>query len=122
MTQDGRVIATAYNGLAKGMTRPKDWWNDDEQRRSHIIHAESNLCSLTRRGEAYLVACTTIPCTPCALNLVAHGVNTVVFGNEYMRDPLGMEILAENGVRLHHIPLQSIRLRIMDFLTQNHQS
>jgi dCMP deaminase len=118
LTKEGRVIATAYNGLAKGMYQPKDWWDVDENRRTHVIHAEANLCSLIRRGEAHTIACTTIPCTPCALNLVAQGVDTVVYGETYPRDTVGMDILSENSVRLVFIPLKSIRYRILEFIAQ----
>jgi len=116
LTKDNRVIATAYNGLAAGMYQPQEWWNVDENRRTHVIHAEANLCSLFRRGEAYIVACTTIPCTPCALNLVAHGVHTVVYGEPYPRDTVGMEILSQNDVRLVRVPISSIRARIAEFI------
>lgn len=123
MTKAGRIIATAYNGLATGMSQPKDWWDVDTNRRTHVIHAEANLCSLFRRGEARIVACTTIPCTPCALNLVAHGVDTVVYGETYPRDTAGMDILSENGVRLYYVPIESIRHRIALFiLNQQTQS
>jgi dCMP deaminase len=90
LDHENRVIATAYNGLPSGWDVADDWWQNDDQRRKFVVHAESNLCSLTHRGAVRTVACTTIPCGPCALNLIAHGVKRVVYGLTYPRDVAGM--------------------------------
>jgi dCMP deaminase len=109
LDHENRVIATAYNGLPSGWDVADDWWQNNEQRRKFVVHAESNLCSLTHRGAVRTVACTTIPCGPCALNLIAHGVKRVVYGLTYPRDVAGMEILDEYGVELIHMPLIHIK-------------
>ena len=48
-----------------------------------MLHAEINLCSLFKRGEARIVACTTMPCTSCMQALCAHGVKTIYYGESY---------------------------------------
>ena len=60
---DNRVIGTAYNGLAPGFDPDEQFWADRDARQKFMLHAEVNLCSLFRRGEVKLVACTTMPCT-----------------------------------------------------------
>jgi len=120
LDHENRVIATAYNGLPSGWDVSDDWWQNDDQRRKFVVHAESNLCSLTHRGAVKTVACTTIPCGPCALNLIAHGVKRVVYGLTYPRDAAGMDILQEYGVELVHMPLTHIKSYIAR-LTDSHE-
>lgn len=103
---ENRVIATSYNGLPKGFQAPDSFWYDHDQRRKFVVHAEANLCSLTKRGQILTVAATTIPCAACAINLVAHGVKKVVYGEDYPRDVVGKEILEHYHIELVHIPLK----------------
>ena len=80
---DNRVIGTAYNGLAPGYNASPDFWNDRDERRKYMLHAEVNLCSLFTRGNVKLVACTTKPCTSCMQMLCAYGVKEVYFRDDY---------------------------------------
>lgn len=80
---DNRVIGTAYNGLAPGFDPPAGFWDDREARQKFMLHAEVNLCSLFRRGEVKLVACTTMPCTSCMQTLCAYGVKEIYFRDTY---------------------------------------
>jgi dCMP deaminase len=48
-----------------------------------MIHAEVNLCSLFKRGEAKLIACTTKPCTACMQMLCAYGVKEIFYREDY---------------------------------------
>ena len=77
LDHDNRVIATAYNGLAPGFNAPDDFWADREGRQKFMLHAEINLCSLFRRGEAKIVATTTMPCTAFMQTLCAYGIKEV---------------------------------------------
>jgi dCMP deaminase len=87
---DNRVIGTAYNGLAPGYNPPPGFWDDRDARQKFMLHAEVNLCSLFRRGEAKTVATTTMPCTACMQTLCA-----------YISD--APEIAAIYGVKLEQI-------------------
>ena len=80
---DNRVIGTAYNGLAPGYNAGGDFWNDRDDRRKYMLHAEVNLCSLFTRGNVRLVACTTKPCTSCMQMLCAYGVKEVYYRDDY---------------------------------------
>jgi dCMP deaminase len=80
---DNRVIGTAYNGLAPGYNPPPGFWDDREARQKFMLHAEVNLCSLFRRGEAKIVATTTMPCTACMQTLCAYGIKEIYYRDIY---------------------------------------
>ena len=83
LDKDNRVIGTAYNGLFPGFDAPEGFWASRDERQKYMLHAEINLCSLFKRGEARIVACTTMPCTSCMQALCAHGVRTIYYGEDY---------------------------------------
>ena len=78
----GIIIGTAYNGLFPGFDAPEGFWASRDDRQKFMLHAEINLCSLFKRGEAKIVACTTMPCTSCMQALCAHGVKTIYYGED----------------------------------------
>ena len=82
---DNRVIGTAYNGLYPGFCAPVGFWDDRDGRQKFMLHAEINLCSLISKGQAKIVACTTMPCTSCMQALCAHGVKTIYYGEAYTK-------------------------------------
>ena len=106
---DNRVIGTAYNGLAPGYNASPEFWADRDARRSFMIHAEVNLCSLFTRGNVKLVACTTEPCTSCMQMLCAYGVREVYFHEAYPGSE-ARAICDKYGIHLHQI-LNSPELR-----------
>ena len=99
---DNRVIGTAYNGLAPGFEAPAGFWDDREARQKFMLHAEINLCSLFRRGEAKLVATTTMPCTSCMQTLCAYGIKEIYFSEIYHQSD-APEIANLYGVRLEQV-------------------
>jgi len=96
---DNRVIGTAYNGLAPGFDPSPEFWADREGRQKFMLHAEINLCSLFRRGEAKLVATTTMPCTACMQTLCAYGIKEIYYEHVYSASD-APEIAALYGVKL----------------------
>lgn len=99
---DNRVIGTAYNGLAPGFDPPAGFWDDREARQKFMLHAEVNLCSLFRRGEAKIVATTTMPCTACMQTLCAYGIREIYYRDAYDASDAA-EIAALYGVKLERI-------------------
>lgn len=102
LDSDNRVIATAYNGLAPGFDAPEGFWDDREGRQKFMLHAEVNLCSLFKRGEAKLVATTTMPCTACMQTLCAYGIEEIYY-REIYRESDAPEIAKIYGIRLEQI-------------------
>jgi len=99
---DNRVIGTAYNGLAPGYNPPASFWDDREARQKFMLHAEVNLCSLFRRGEAKIVATTTMPCTACMQTLCAYGIREIYYREIYQVSD-APEIAALYNVKLEQI-------------------
>ncbi len=102
LDHDNRVIATAYNGLAPGFDAPAGFWKDRDARQKFMLHAEINLCSLFRRGEAKTVATTTMPCTACMQTLCAYGIREIYYQEIYHASD-AVEIAALYGVTLEQI-------------------
>jgi len=99
---DNRVIGTAYNGLAPGFKAPEGFWDDRQQRQKFMLHAEVNLCSLFRRGEARIVATTTMPCTSCMQTLCAYGIEEIYFHEQYHQSE-ALEIAQTYGIKIQQI-------------------
>ena len=99
---DNRVIGTAYNGLAPGFDPPPGFWNDRNGRQKFMLHAEINLCSLFRRGEARIVATTTMPCTACMQTLCSYGIEEIYY-NEIYRESDAPEIADLYGIKLEQV-------------------
>ena len=109
---DNRVIGTAYNGLYPGFTAPAGFWNSRDERQKFMLHAAINLCSLFKRGEAKIVACTTMPCTSCMQALCAHGVKIIYYGEDYdksearaIADLYGVQLICVPDYPLSNLPL-----------------
>lgn len=102
LDHDNRVIATAYNGLAPGFVAPAGFWEDREKRQKFMLHAEVNLCSLFKRGEAKIVATTTMPCTACMQTLCAYGIKEVYYRDVYQQSD-APEIAETYGVKLMQV-------------------
>ena len=107
---DNRVIGTAYNGLAPGFDAPMGFWDDREGRQKFMLHAEVNLCSLFKRGEAKVIATTTMPCTACMQTLCAYGVKEIYYRDVYHKSD-APEIAKVYGITLQQVtdyPMQLV--------------
>ncbi|MGJ8677194.1 MAG: deoxycytidylate deaminase [Akkermansiaceae bacterium] len=104
---DHRVIGTAYNGLAPGFDAPEGFWDDRDARQKFMLHAEVNLCSLFKRGEVKIIACTTMPCTSCMQTLCAYGVKEVYYRDVYKASS-AKEIADTYGVKFEQITEYSL--------------
>jgi dCMP deaminase len=103
LDKDNRVIGLAYNGLAAGKNVDASFWLDRDKRRPYMLHAETNLLSLFRRGECNLVAVTLLPCQYCATMLAAYGIKKVLYKEIYHRDTKALDIFKFYGIKCTRI-------------------
>ncbi len=97
---ENRVLGVAYNGLAPGVNVTWEFWKDRDFRRPYMIHAETNLLSLFKRGECKLLACTLLPCSSCATAIAAYGIQKVVYMEDYTHDDMANKIFQFYGIEL----------------------
>ena len=83
LSHDNRVLGVAYNGLKSGKEAPEGFWDDRDERRPYMIHAESNLLSLFTRNQCKLIAVTLLPCASCARLICAWNIEKVIYSEEY---------------------------------------
>jgi dCMP deaminase len=101
LNKDGRVLSVGYNGLLPKFNINEDFFNDRDNRRKYMIHAEINALSLVKRGdEPHLLASTLLPCSNCATNIVAYGVKSVVYSEEYEKDSTAKDIFKFYNIEL----------------------
>lgn len=98
-----RVIGVAYNGLAPEKDAPQEFWSNRDARRPYMIHAETNLLSLFKRGDCRLLACTLLPCSSCATMIAAYGIETVVYRDVYNNDCGAYKIFDFYNIKLVQI-------------------
>lgn len=103
------VLGVSYNGLMPGFKPPRGFWKSRDKRRKYMIHAETNLLSRIKIGEARLIAVTLLPCRCCAINIAAHGIKHVVFGIIYDEDHSAFDIFKFYGIQISCIPLLDIK-------------
>ncbi len=99
-----RVIGVAYNGLASGVQVDEEFWKDRDARRPFMIHAETNLLSLFKRGDCKLVACTLLPCSYCASMIAGYGIKKVVYRDVYHRDQQALNIFKFYNIECEQMP------------------
>ena len=93
LNKAGRVLSIGYNGLLPKFKAHDDFFNNRDDRRKYMIHAEANALSLIRyQDEPYLLASTLLPCASCATNIIACGIKSVVYLEDYEKDPSSIEI------------------------------
>ena len=103
LDHENRVIGVAYNGLKSGVNVDPAFWGDRDRRRPYMIHAEVNLLSLFRRGEARVMAVSLLPCAYCAAMIAAYNIPRVVYSETYSRDERAVEIFKFYGVELEQM-------------------
>ena len=79
--KDGSV-KVGYNGAGAGFELPDV---DRDEKLDFALHAETNVLSFVKRGEAEVIYLTISPCVNCALNIISHGIKRVVYAKEYHR-------------------------------------
>ena len=102
------VLSLGYNGFQPGFIAPVDFYKDRVKRVTHIIHAECNALTGIGRGQAGILATTLSPCVACAQQMIARQIPTVVYGEEYLKDQDGLDILRFYNVEVIYMPIKKV--------------
>jgi len=75
---DNSVAGIGYNGAPPSVNIN---WNDREQRRGYVLHAELNALRYTTTAEMRngWLAVTHLPCQECLKTVAAYGVTRVIY-------------------------------------------
>ena len=98
--EDHSIAATGYNGAPPGVEIS---WEDREDRRKYVCHAELNCLRYIKPGEAKILYVTLSPCSECIKTIGAFGINRVVYGKTYDRDTLAFDIAKVYGISMEHL-------------------
>lgn len=106
LNKEGRILSVGYNGLLSKQEISDDFWDDRDERRKFVIHAETNaLACISRYDSPYILASTLLPCANCAINICSHGIKYVYYTEEYYKDKLAHEIFDFYKVSLKKIDI-----------------
>ena len=103
LNSQNMVVGIGYNGLASGKDVWPAFWSDRDERRTYMIHAETNCLSLCKKKEVRLLACTLLPCSYCATMIAAYSVKEVCYNDTYERDESAMKVFDFYGIKLSQI-------------------
>jgi dCMP deaminase len=93
LNKEGRLLSIGYNGLTSKKEVNNSFWEDRDERRTYMIHAEVNaLACISRYDNPYLIATSLLPCSACAINIVSYGIKKVLYLEEYHRDQKSLDI------------------------------
>jgi dCMP deaminase len=102
LNEEGRVLSVGYNGLPAKFNLKKKFWNNRDERRKYMIHAEINALSLIKKSDKpYLLACTLLPCSFCATSIISYGIKRVIYLEDYHLDKNSLDIFMFYGVQLN---------------------
>ena len=102
------VLSVGYNGNATGLPDVCD--NPDQAGGCGCLHAEENAiskCPANLRDK--LMFTTDSPCSRCAKFIIQNGFSTVYYLRQY-RDPTGLNLLAQVGIKTQKIDLSPNRI------------
>ena len=92
-------IVLGYNGAPPNIDI--DWSNRDE-RRKRVIHAEENVLSEIKYGEAKIMAVTAVPCSICIKTCAKKGIKIIYYRDllEGYDNELTFKLAKEFGIEL----------------------
>lgn len=99
IVKENRIVTTGYNGFISGAPHVGFIRDNHEQM---TIHAETNaIADAAKRGvslegsTAYVTHC---PCINCCKILIASGIKTIIFSENYKNDELVFLLCEKGGV------------------------
>ena len=100
LRHDNTVAGIGFNGFPAGM---REDWQDRDNRRLFVVHAEQNALRYVRPDECGLIAVTLLPCNDCLKAIASHGIKRVVYRDIYDRDITSISLAIKFGIELVRI-------------------
>lgn len=104
LVKDNHVISSGYNGFLAGHPHISRVRDNHEQA---TVHAEQNcIADCAKRGistENSTAYITHYPCINCCKILLASGINTIIYDEDYKNDPLVAELCNEANIKIYKI-------------------
>jgi len=97
LRHDNSVAGLGYNGAPPGIEIN---WENRDQRRKRVVHAEVNALRYVKPGECKLLACNLLPCNECLKMIASYGTKKVVFSNIYYLDKSSLDLAKEFKIEL----------------------
>ena len=117
IVRDTRILSTGYSGTPAGYINCSDFFDNTYTKEHHDwshdyeIHAEMNAIIWAARNgisiEWATMYVTLEPCQQCTKNIVAAGIQRIVFLNKYPHNEsdTAKKFLKENNIECVHLPL-----------------
>ena len=104
LSEDGRILSTGYNGVARGLPHCSVKSCDMPENQScYAIHAEMNaLAHVEDVMSIHSVYCTLSPCWECAKMLLNTGMKELYYAETY-RDSSPIEFLRKQGIAVEKL-------------------
>lgn len=101
LVKDNRIVSQGYNGYLPGSVHMSVVREDHEQA---IVHAEQNaLCDCAKRGvssEGCTAYITHFPCLVCCRLLIASGIKSIKYIDDYNNDGLVYHFTEQTGTEI----------------------
>ena len=100
LRHDNTVAGIGFNGYPAGM---REDWQDRDNRRLLVVHAEQNALRYVKPEECAMIAVTLLPCNDCLKAIASHGIKRVVYRDIYDRDITSISLAMKFGIELIRI-------------------
>lgn len=100
LRHDNTVAGIGFNGYPAGM---REDWQDRDNRRLFVVHAEQNALRYVKPEECAVIAVTLLPCNDCLKAIASHGIKRVVYRDIYDRDITSISLAMKFGIELIRI-------------------
>jgi dCMP deaminase len=107
LRHDNSIASVGYNGYP---ANSQENWEDRDERRKYVIHAEQNALRYVKPEECRLLACTLLPCGNCIRMIAAYGIKDVVYLEDYQHDDTAIDIAQKFGINLIKLQIENTSL------------
>jgi dCMP deaminase len=100
LRHDNSVAGLGYNGAPPGIEID---WNNRDDRRKRVVHAEVNALRYAKPGECSLIACNLLPCNDCLRMISSYGISKIIFQKIYDKDNSSIRLAGEFNIEIEQI-------------------